>query len=81
MACVWPRSLRLHCAALRAAWVRLQCQAVRLGRAAAPGCTAWVLQQTLGSDQKKDKDINRSAGYASYLQTGVTLNIAQVTPY
>ena len=30
--------------------------------------------------RKKDKDINRPAGYASYLQTGVTLDIAQVTP-
>ena len=102
MACAWPRSLRLHCAALRAAHVRLQRPPVRFGQAALSGCsprsgcsvrlfTSVRLQRLAVRPgyytrlwaviRKKDKDINRPAGYASYLQTGVTLDIAQVTPY
>ena len=51
--------------------VRLQRPAVRPGY----DTRLWAVIR------KKDKDINRPAGYASYLQTGVTLDIAQVTPY
>lgn len=69
------------CRSPQKARVSLQYQAVRPGQAATPGCAAWLLQQTLGSEQKKDKEINWPAGYASHLQTGVTLDIAQVTPY
>ena len=50
--------------------VRLQRSAVRPGY----DTRLWAVIR------KKDKDINRPAGYASYLQTGVTLDIAQVTP-
>ena len=50
--------------------VRLQRPAVRPGY----DTRLWAVIR------KKDKDINRPAGYASYLQTGVTLDIAQVTP-